>query len=320
MKIDNIVSICGGELLNSPSITSVQEMKTDPLVIRHGDLFIDHNNCLEAVELAVQKGAYAILSSSIHKQLDNEIAWLHVSDISLALLKLSRYETTRKKLQFVAMSPVQIALLNELNHTPKIKILPNDPIAVFNELAKAPSEILFAGSCKEYLTQLDPHTLHVQHNITPSYMLAKGLFSCSFSYKERLYEDNKICAFYVPALLGLLDFLDTLPCVYTLESFLLFDLFSVQFVDQNFCKKEFGQSTQALIFIDNADTLTQLATFIQSQDLHVSILVLHKRDKNLIDQFFKCFTNTFRYTLIEGKKEQYEQYFRTNKQIQTSLF
>ena len=60
MKINSIIDIIDGKLLNSPSISFIYSFKTDVNKVKEGDLFIANN--LDDIQIAVQKGAFAIIT------------------------------------------------------------------------------------------------------------------------------------------------------------------------------------------------------------------------------------------------------------------
>ena len=56
MKINTIVDIFRGTLLNTPYISYVNEIKTNINLVKYGDLFIAEN--IEDIPLAIEKKAY----------------------------------------------------------------------------------------------------------------------------------------------------------------------------------------------------------------------------------------------------------------------
>ena len=90
MKINSIIDIIDGELLNTPSISFIYSFKTDVSKVKEGDLFIAYN--LDDVQVAIQKGAFAIILQNIYPIIDKEIAWIKVADLNTSLIKLFRYK------------------------------------------------------------------------------------------------------------------------------------------------------------------------------------------------------------------------------------
>ena len=59
MKISSIVDIVDGELLNSPSISFINNISSDAKKVKTSDMFIAKN--IEDLKIALQNGAYAVI-------------------------------------------------------------------------------------------------------------------------------------------------------------------------------------------------------------------------------------------------------------------
>ena len=67
MKISSIVDIVDGELLNSPSISFINNISSDAKKVKTSDMFIAKN--IEDLQIAIANGAYAVI---FEKDLDIE--------------------------------------------------------------------------------------------------------------------------------------------------------------------------------------------------------------------------------------------------------
>ena len=109
MQISSILDIVDGELLNSPSISFIYSIKKKKKKIKEGDLFIAKD--LNSLELAVENGAFAIISDINFPIIDNEIAWIKVKELETSIIKLIRYKLSSLNLNAYFCDKVTFQLL-----------------------------------------------------------------------------------------------------------------------------------------------------------------------------------------------------------------
>lgn len=334
MKIDNFVRIIDGKLATMPPIDAFASISLESLRVSHGDLFIDTMASRESIHQALDKGAYAIVTTLPFLNEDDECAWIEVTSIELMFIKLLRYTITQKSLDVVLLSPVQEALL-EMIHVPKtIKRLRGNLFNIAKMLLSAKEEERFSLSDSTLAQKIAPvakrieNALHVKPVIVP-----KGLFLSSFWYHERYFSEQRIPSLFVEELLCLLHFCDTHEITYSLESLGFCEHFYPQFVTHALCKKEFGASDKVLIFEPMPSLLPSLLSYMQTFiESSYMILVLPKHYKQSISfegetLFFETIEElsilaqkSFAYALILGEKESYEPLFIKTFTTQPSLF
>lgn len=98
MTVSSVVDIVHGELLNTPSITRVEQIRVDAKKVKRGDLFI---SLLDAdIQTALENGAYAVVVPKNRVVKDDETAWIGVEDTNAAMLLLLRYLLVQKNIRF----------------------------------------------------------------------------------------------------------------------------------------------------------------------------------------------------------------------------
>ena len=105
MTIENLTRLINAEALNAPTITSVSEFVFELKHVRRGFAYICLNANNSDIETAIKQGAYAIISEDNVPIIDKEIAFLKVSSLQTAMIKLMRFEATHKDLKFCAVNP-----------------------------------------------------------------------------------------------------------------------------------------------------------------------------------------------------------------------
>ena len=86
MRIDTIVNLVDGELVNSGYISEINQFSNNLKKVKRENLFI--SNDIEEIKEAIKKGAYGVLFSKDLNIIDDEIAWIKVDNIQDALFRL----------------------------------------------------------------------------------------------------------------------------------------------------------------------------------------------------------------------------------------
>lgn len=334
MKIDNFVRIIDGRLRTTPPIDAFASISLESTRVSHGDLFIDTTASRELIHHALEKGAYAIVTTLTFANEDEECAWIEVNSIEQILIKLLRYTITQKSLDILLLSPVQEALLEMIQTPRSIKRLRNDLFAIVKTVLNAKEEERFCLSNSTLAQLIAPASQSVETtlHVKPSVM-AKGLFLSSFWHNERYYLEQKIPSLFVEELLCLLGFCDTHEIVYSLEHLGFCDHFYPQFITHALCKKEFGSSDKALIFEPSSSLIPSLIAYLLTQvDASHVILCLPKTFQETLDFSGKTIlfesieelavlgNMSFQYALILSDKEACEPLFIKTFTTQPSLF
>lgn len=248
MRIENLARITGGELLNSPFVSSIKGIAFELEKVERGNLFVDYYESPAQHETAVQNGAYAILTASYPKVTDKEIAWLHVKDMELSLIKLARFFASSKDLSFILLSPMQYELAKCLHLDFQTKLLGDSIKAAIFDILHVKEKTLFFVTQEQFIEKIDPTFKQIETNIAPEKIFSKGLFHSSYILNGHFYPELRLPKFLVPTLCALQNFFDKELISYKIESFSNFHHFHPIFVNSFLEKKDFGTSQRVLIF------------------------------------------------------------------------
>lgn len=249
MKIDNFIRIIDGTLQTSPSIDAFERVVFESGRTLRGDAFIDLHASRQAIQEAITKGAYAIVSTHAFEGTDDEIAWIHVSSIDQMLIRLLRYTITQKSLHLVDASTLHAAWLDAIQTSPKnIKRLKGTLSEHAIELLRAKENEWFCLSDSALCERIAPLALRIEKPLHVKPFVAKGLFLSSFWHQERYWVEHKIPPLFMAEFEALLSFCDAHHIAYSLENLAFTEHFYPQFVTPRLRKKEFGSSDKVLIF------------------------------------------------------------------------
>ncbi len=99
MTISSVVDIVHGELLNTPSINRIEQVRVNAKKVKRGDLFISLFG--SDIDEALANGAYAVIVPKSRAVADDETAWIGVEDTNQAMLLLLRYLLVQRDIRFI---------------------------------------------------------------------------------------------------------------------------------------------------------------------------------------------------------------------------
>ncbi len=336
MKIENFVRIIDGRLHTEPPVDAFATIQFELSRLMSGDLFIDTQASRQTLHAAIDKGAYALVSTLPYVNEDTECAWIEVDSIETTLVRLLRYLINEKHLRLFLFSPIQASLFEHL-HTPKqLKRLKGDLVFIAKAILQAKEDDAFYLSDDLLASKIAPDVLRVPTALSSLMPIrSKGIFLSSFEYRERYFNEQKIPEHYVEECLSLLFFCDENSLAYALEQLTFCDHFYPQFITSSLMKKEFGMSDRALIFEPDVSLLPKhLAYLAHRVDPSTTVLCLPETTDFMppTDTFKtlrfaayaelkEAFTRIrFSYALILGDKEAFEPFYTTSITQQPTLF
>ena len=246
MQISSIVDIVNGELKNSPFISFVTDIKTDPNKVKQGDLFLvqDHYD----IELAINNGAFALLYDKSDLAIINpEIAWIYCEDIQLALIRLMRYILTHHDLHIYHCDQFSYDLIDRFSHhfAHPVILLNNNMFKNIIALNQIQEHCFIFSTNKLFLEAIYPDFMEFNHtHYTLSNLIIHSAFETSFSHNEHYFDRLKIASLYADKFLDLYYFLEGGFDTNKLKNS---TYFKPIFINKNIEIVDFGKSNKFLI-------------------------------------------------------------------------
>lgn len=264
MRLENILALTNGKLINEPFVNSFENIVFQAKAVKRGDLFIAFDE--ETIETAILNGAYGIIFDKPTQISDSEIAWIKVLDIEDALKRLLRFRVIEKELVVYECNEIILKLALQVITESSFIALNGDMKSIFQTLwqVENKSVVLFCPALcdKDIFTNIKtlPKTA-----IEAIVIMEQTLFETSFIYDDTFYERQLISPFFIPYLEELLHLFKSLKINYRLRKFTQIDHFEAVFVNKKFEIKEFGTSDKVLIFEKNSSLIQSEIIFLQKQ-------------------------------------------------------
>ena len=251
MQISALTDIVEGKLLNSPSISFITQTHTNIKKVNEGDAFFAKNH-LE-IELAIKKGAFAIILDFDTNIIDIEIAWIKVDDFKKSLSNILRYKLLEHKNKFIKTNKIFFNLLNifKTKELSNIILLDNDLAKDFEILSSFENEKLIFGTNLELLNSISGNVMILENKQYEILNLTShSLFETSFSYEDKFFDKLKLPTVYINDLLQQLELFEYKLDLKKLNNF---NLFKPIFVNKSKQIVPYGQTNRFILASNDND-------------------------------------------------------------------
>ena len=324
MNLANLTALVEGNLTNSPSITSFEDVSFEASRVKRGDLFVAINH--EEIDIAILNGAYGIVFEKPTQITDQEIAWIKVKSIDNALLRLLRFHVMRRSPQAFYCDEISLKLASQIITSNNLLVLDRSLKEHIQDLWRLEENQYIIFSSKSINPQLfvDAKPIPAVPN-TEMNIVEQTLFETSFIYDDTYYERQLLSPFFIPYLETVLQFFKHNQIKFQLRSFSPIDHFQPVFTNVHLQVKEFGKSDNVLIFESDFELVKAQINFLETQANWAKIIYLvpSNRKDELTDN-----DNVFTYEsawdimqLLKEKKYHFALIAEQNSSIlETSVF
>ena len=271
MKIETLVNLTGGELLNRPYISEVVSFTDNVDEVNRGTCFFAINN--EDIKEAVKKGAYAIISTENVDILDKEIAWIVVDDFKKAVLQIFKYENLKTKIY--TTDKITSSIIKAMNLEKNVVVIENE----FDDILKALNlNDKYIVTSNNFIKKLFVNKEEIK---SKNIMLTmKTLFKSEYKNVEInlpfVYKENFAKA---------LNFFENNNLKYNLEFEL--DRFKPIFINSNFEEVEYGKSEKVLITgLKKDEFLIDELNYIFKYTKHANTIIVDENHQKYLQEKF----------------------------------
>ncbi len=269
MKIETLVNLIDGELLNRPFISEVVNFTKNVDDVSRGSCFFAEDKNL--IPLAIKNGAYAIITDDYVSITDKEIAWIKVDNFSKVIFKIFKYENLKH--QILLADKITLKLIKAMNLDKRVVILKNDDD--FLKAINLTDKFLLMDKSKENNFANTKEILKSDIDLKQV-----SLFKSKFKNQEInlpfVYKDSFSKA---------INFFETNDIKYTLEFEI--DRFKPIFVDGLLREVGYGESDRVLITgIENDEIFFDELNYLIENTKHAKSIIVDNNRKELLKSNF----------------------------------
>ncbi|MFY9106106.1 peptidoglycan synthetase [Aliarcobacter cryaerophilus] len=284
MKISSIVDIVDGELLNSPSISFINNISSDSNKVKTSDMFIAKN--IEDLKIALQNGAYAVIFEKDFEVIDNEIAFIKVKNLELALLKIVRYKLSTLKIKsyFCTDETFDMLKLYQNNHTKPIFLISKNIEKAFKFIDDIKDGDILISKNKKLLESIYPDSKEFEKKLDENSiknLIKHSLFELSFSYKDIYFSKLRLSKIYLNSFLNIYDFFKGNIDISKLK---LYSNFKAIFIDKDFQPIESGKSDSFIICQTNKNLIPIEITYLKNEFKYARTIFVSKYKISFLDE------------------------------------
>ena len=284
MKISSIVDIVDGELLNSPSISFINNISSDANKVKTSDMFIAKN--IEDLKIALQNGAYAVIFEKDFEVIDNEIAFIKVKNLELALLKIVRYKLSTLKIKsyFCTDETFDMLKLYQNNHTKPIFLISKNIEKAFKFIDDIKDGDILISKNKKLLESIYPDIKEFEKKLDENSiknLIKHSLFELSFSYKDIYFSKLRLSKIYLNSFLNIYDFFKGNIDISKLK---LYSNFKAIFIDKDFQPIESGKSDSFIICQTNKNLIPIEITYLKNEFKYAKTIFVSKYEISFLDE------------------------------------
>lgn len=284
MKISSIVDIVDGELLNSPSISFINNISSDANKVKTSDMFIAKN--IEDLKIALQNGAYAVIFEKDFEVIDNEIAFIKVKNLELALLKIVRYKLSTLKIKsyFCTDETFDMLKLYQNNHTKPIFLISKNIEKAFKFIDDIKDGDILISKNKKLLESIYPDSKEFEKKLDENSiknLIKHSLFELSFSYKDIYFSKLRLSKIYLNSFLNIYDFFKGNIDISKLK---LYSNFKAIFIDKDFQPIDSGKSDSFIICQTNKNLIPIEITYLKNEFKYAKTIFISKYKISFLDE------------------------------------
>lgn len=284
MKISSIVDIVDGKLLNSPSISFINNISSDANKVKTSDMFIAKN--IEDLKIALQNGAYAVIFEKDFEVIDNEIAFIKVKNLELALLKIVRYKLSTLKIKSYSCTDETFDMLKlyQNNHTKPIFLISKNIEKAFKFIDDIKDGDILISKNKKLLESIYPDIKEFEKKLDENSiknLIKHSLFELSFSYKDIYFSKLRLSKIYLNSFLNIYDFFKGNIDISKLK---LYSNFKAIFIDKDFQPIESGKSDSFIICQTNKNLIPIEITYLKNEFRYAKTIFVSKYKISFLDE------------------------------------
>lgn len=330
MRVESLARLIEGELCTSPAISTIKGIAFTPESVKQGDIFVCKDRLEESLNLAIKRGAFALIVDKFFAITDKEIAWIRVDNLDMAMVRLARFFIAKNKIGAYYVTNFELTLAKSMNPPKSILILKDSLSTLLIEIFKENLSTLILSSNKTVLKKISPQYLLLPTPKESAIVLSNStIFQSNFIFKDKLYQKLPLPPFWIESFVKLASLFDKLN--WRFGSLKPLEHFVPIFIDKHLIIHPFGATRQAMVIESESDLFTMQVKYLNKYYPKIPIFTCAPLASNLdikvdfsyekVEDLLDLNPKTFRYALILGDLASIESLFVNRKHFkQNRLF
>jgi len=249
MRLENVLAVTGGRLLNAPSISRFGTIALKLKKVTRGTLFIARSP--EEIPAAIAKGAYGVIIDQTVIPKDKEIAWIRVDDITSTLPKLLRLWLMVNPRKFLFVPKQVMEFLYHISFDPSLLLLKGHSEQMSAQIFASGKNQTILCSNARFLEHIGLDIETIEPEPVSAKIVSHTLFETSIIINERYYERLPLVPCMMEYLRKAIGVLQKLETPFTLSHLGYTPSFEPFFVNKRGKRLDFGESDRVVIFADS---------------------------------------------------------------------
>ncbi len=304
MRVNEVVEITKGTLLNTPHISMFSRIICHIEQVEKGDLFVIQRADSRHIARAVEAGAYGILCEEKMDINDEDVAYIVVENVQESLMRLIRYHLLARDIAIISLTPIEISIARSVVNDETVGIC-DENLMQFIELLND-ERLALVLTCNTQILEIGFNVVNADKpKDKPFLVLSHTLFDSTILYNGVHYRINLPKLFF-NELSTVLMVCETHKIKYSLEHFKHIPFFKPNFLNSFGDIIDYGQASKVAIAEEDIERFKRYMAYIANNATWGKTLFIVP---HLYFELFNQITKTFAYNTQE---ELCEHIYREN--------
>ncbi|WP_457599573.1 hypothetical protein [Hydrogenimonas sp.] len=248
MRLENVVAVTGGRLLNTPAISRFDTVALSAERAARGSLYVAKDGL--GIEEAIANGAYGIVTDKEVMPTDPEVAWIRVEDLASAMPKLLRLWLVIHPRNLFWVPPLVMEYLRLVVSDHRVVLLSEDPQRSSEQIFTSHPESTIFSDDRTFLDRIGASVPPTASSPVKTRVVTERLFESSVILDGTYCDRIPVPGCMLPLLTEAIGILKGGGHAYTLSRLAYTPSFEPVFVDSAFRPLPFGEGERVLVFAD----------------------------------------------------------------------
>lgn len=259
MRINEIVEIIHGNLLNNPPLSAFENVTTNLANVRRGSLFIATTP--QSAKEAIALGAYGIVfEDGDMPMIDNEVAWIRVDLLQDAITRFIRFHLLMRNISLLYFPSIEFEIAREIINDEHTCILEGGYGDLLESIQQEDLKNLILKNSSLLELSIEDTPMHTSENM-PFRIISCTLFDSKIYYNSQRHIIS-LPSLFLKNLANVISTCQIHNIQISLENFQPISHLKPNFVDSKNLLCKFGQSGRVIIAEKDLNAFKEYSGYI----------------------------------------------------------